>query len=77
MATRELDAAVGACHWGFYDAALPPVLTIASGDTLIVGTGGLFGPAGARGSAPSSDRFGLTPFSDRFGSAPLSDRPMG
>ena len=38
MATRELDAAVGACHWGFYDAALPPVLTIASGDTLIVRT---------------------------------------
>ena len=24
------------CHWGFFDAALPPVLTVASGDTVAV-----------------------------------------
>ena len=38
MATRELDTTVDTCHWGFYDAALPPVLTMASGDTLVVKT---------------------------------------
>lgn len=38
MATRELDTTVDTCHWGFYDAALPPVLTIASGDALVVKT---------------------------------------
>ena len=26
------------CHWGFFDAALPPVLTIRSGDTVTVET---------------------------------------
>jgi acetamidase/formamidase len=24
------------CHWGFFDAALPPLLTVASGDTITV-----------------------------------------
>ena len=24
------------CHWGFFDAALPPLLTVASGDTVTV-----------------------------------------
>ncbi len=38
MATHELDTTVDTCHWGFYDAALAPVLTIASGDTLVVKT---------------------------------------
>jgi acetamidase/formamidase len=26
----------GNCHWGFFDAALPPLLTVASGDTVTV-----------------------------------------
>jgi acetamidase/formamidase len=31
-----LPAAPESCHWGFFDAALTPVLTIASGDTVTV-----------------------------------------
>ena len=38
MATHELDTTVDTCHWGFYDSALAPVMTIASGDTLVVKT---------------------------------------
>ncbi len=38
MATHELDTTVDTCHWGFYDATLAPVMTIASGDTLVVKT---------------------------------------
>ena len=35
---HELPARVGTVQWGFYDAAQPPVLTIASGDTVTVDT---------------------------------------
>ena len=35
---HELPARVGTVQWGFYDAAQPPVLTIASGDTVTVET---------------------------------------
>jgi len=38
MATHELTAGPDTTHWGCYDAALPPVMTVASGDTLIVHT---------------------------------------
>ena len=38
MATHELDTTVDTCHWGFYDSDLAPVMTIASGDTLVVKT---------------------------------------
>ena len=34
----ELPARVGTVQWGFYDAAVPPVLTIASGDTVTIDT---------------------------------------
>lgn len=37
-AHHELPARVGTVHWGYYDAALPPVLTMASGDTVTVHT---------------------------------------
>ena len=37
-AHHELPARVGTVQWGFYDAALPPVVTIASGDTITVDT---------------------------------------
>ena len=37
-AHHELPARVGTVQWGFYDAAVPPVLTIASGDTVTVDT---------------------------------------
>jgi len=35
---HELPARVGTVHWGYYDAALDPVLTITSGDTVTVHT---------------------------------------
>ncbi|HEX9534477.1 MAG TPA: acetamidase/formamidase family protein, partial [Stellaceae bacterium] len=33
---HELRASPETCHWGFFDAGLKPVLTIASGDTVTV-----------------------------------------
>ena len=31
---HELRASPETCHWGFFDAGLKPVLTVASGDTV-------------------------------------------
>jgi len=33
---HELRASPETCHWGFFDAALKPVLAVASGDTVTV-----------------------------------------
>lgn len=38
MTDHSLPASVETCHWGFFDAALPPVLTIASGDRVTIDT---------------------------------------
>ena len=38
MATFELTASPDTVHWGYYDAALPPILTVESGDRLRVHT---------------------------------------
>jgi acetamidase/formamidase len=40
---HSLPAGEHTCHWGFFDAALPPALTVASGDTVTIDTvsGGL------------------------------------
>ena len=38
MTHHRLDAAPDTVHWGFFDAALPPLLTIESGDTVTVST---------------------------------------
>ncbi|HZD90681.1 MAG TPA: acetamidase/formamidase family protein [Pseudolabrys sp.] len=35
---HDLPAQVGTVQWGFYDAAVAPVLTVASGDTVTVNT---------------------------------------
>jgi acetamidase/formamidase len=34
MAHHHLTASVETCHWGYFDAALRPVLTVAPGDTV-------------------------------------------
>ncbi len=34
MAEHELIAGPDTVHWGYYDAALPPVMTVASGDSV-------------------------------------------
>jgi acetamidase/formamidase len=38
MATHRLDASPDTVHWGFFDAALKPLLTIDSGDTVTIST---------------------------------------
>ncbi len=38
MPHHHLKASAETCHWGFFDAALPPVLTVASGDTVTIDT---------------------------------------
>jgi acetamidase/formamidase len=38
MAHHVLAASPETVHWGFFDATLPPVLTVASGDTVTVDT---------------------------------------
>lgn len=37
-AEHRLDAGAETVHWGFFDAALAPVLTISSGDTVTIST---------------------------------------
>jgi acetamidase/formamidase len=36
MATHRLDASASTVHWGYFDAALKPQLTIDSGDTVTI-----------------------------------------
>lgn len=36
--TPELNASPDTCHWGFFDAQLPPVLTIKSGEEVVINT---------------------------------------
>lgn len=38
MAHHRLPASVETIHWGYFDAALEPVLTVASGDTVEIDT---------------------------------------
>src|SRR4026209_744347 len=38
MATHRLGASPETVHWGFFDAKLPPQLTIDSGDTVTIST---------------------------------------
>jgi acetamidase/formamidase len=36
MATHRLDAGSDTVHWGYFDAALKPLLTVAPGDTVVM-----------------------------------------
>ena len=38
MATHHLEVSPKTVHWGFFDAKLPPQLTIDSGDTVTIST---------------------------------------
>ena len=38
MATHRLDAAADTVHWGYFDAALKPLLTVDPGDTVVIST---------------------------------------
>ena len=38
MADHRLDAGADTVHWGFFDAALKPLITVDSGDTVMIST---------------------------------------
>lgn len=38
MTHKTLNASPQTCHWGFFDAALAPAMTIASGDEIVINT---------------------------------------
>ena len=38
MATHRLDASPETVHWGYFDAALKPLVTVDSGDTITIST---------------------------------------
>lgn len=38
MAHHRLDASPDTVHWGYFEAALPPVLTVDAGDTVTIST---------------------------------------
>ena len=38
MASHELNASVETCHWGYFEATLPPVLTVKDGDAVTIRT---------------------------------------
>src|SRR6185369_14880394 len=35
---HRLDAGADTVHWGYFDAKLPPILTVDSGDTVTIST---------------------------------------
>src|SRR5580658_8436128 len=38
MTTHHLDAAADTVHWGYFDAALKPLVTVDSGDVVVIST---------------------------------------
>ena len=36
--SHRIDASAKTVHWGYFDAALPPLLTVESGDTVTLST---------------------------------------
>jgi acetamidase/formamidase len=38
MATHRLDASPDTVHWGYFDAALKPLVSVASGDAVVIST---------------------------------------
>jgi len=38
MSKHELNASVETCHWGYFEATMPPVLTIQDGDAVTIRT---------------------------------------
>ncbi len=50
MSHHRLEASPDTAHWGHFDAALQPALTVESGDTLTIGT-----VSGLHGMLPAAD----------------------
>ena len=38
MTRNMLGASLKTCHWGYFDATLPPAMTILSGDEVVINT---------------------------------------
>jgi acetamidase/formamidase len=38
MANHRIDAAPETVHWGYFDAKLKPLITVASGDSVTIST---------------------------------------
>ena len=38
MTQNMLSASLKTCHWGYFDAKLPPAMTISSGDEVVINT---------------------------------------
>jgi acetamidase/formamidase len=56
MAHHHLRSAAATCHWGFFDAALKPVLTVKSGDEVTIET-----ISGDQRVLPDPKRFHIPP----------------
>ena len=50
MTTHRLDAAPDTVHWGYFDAALKPLITVAPGDEVVIST-----VSASPGQMPSPD----------------------
>jgi acetamidase/formamidase len=71
MTHHHLDASADACHWGFFDAARPAQIAIASGDTISIDT--LTGPPEMVPPAPfhtPPELFDVHRNNERFAGAP-------
>ena len=53
MANHRIDAAPETVHWGYFDAKLKPLITVASGDTVTIST--VSGMASQMPGAPLRD----------------------
>ena len=38
MTQNVLETSLKTCHWGYFDATLPPAMTISSGDEVVINT---------------------------------------
>ena len=38
MTQNVLGTSLKTCHWGYFDATLPPAMTISSGDEVVINT---------------------------------------
>jgi acetamidase/formamidase len=56
MSRHHLASSPDTCHWGFFDARIPPVLTVRSGDEVTVET-----VTGGPEHLPPADRFHIPP----------------
>jgi acetamidase/formamidase len=56
MAFHRLEAAADTVHWGYFDAALKPLITINSGDTVTIST-----VSGAAAQMPEASSFAIPP----------------